>query len=47
MPQAHAAEGASGDIRVVIRHIVQGRDKPLDAKVIDATLVRHEGGDED
>jgi hypothetical protein len=47
VPQAHAAEGASGDIRVVIRHIVQGRDKPLDAKVIDATLVRHEGGDED
>ncbi len=32
---------------VTIRHIVQGRDKPLDAKVIDATLVRHEGGDED
>ena len=46
-PQAHTGENGEGNIRVVIRHIVDGRDEPLDAKVIDATPVRHEDGDED
>ena len=46
VPQAPAAEGTSGDIRVTIRHIVQGGDSAPDAKVIDATPVRHENGDE-
>ena len=45
VPQAPAAEGTSGDIRVTIRHIVQGGDKPLEAKTIDATPVQHEDGD--
>ena len=43
-PQAHTGENGEGDIRVVIRHIVEGRDQPLngvprvlDAKTIDAT----------
>ena len=44
--QAHTAENGEGSIRVVVRHIVTGRDKPLDGRVIDATPVRHEGGDE-
>jgi hypothetical protein len=46
-PQAHTAENGEGAIKVVIRHIVGGRDVPLDAKTIEATPVRHEGGDED
>ena len=46
-PQAPTGQDGEGSIRVVIRHIVTGRDKPLEAKVIDATPVRHEGGDED
>jgi hypothetical protein len=35
---------ATSDIRVTIRHIVEGRDAPrvIDAKTIDATSVRHE-----
>jgi hypothetical protein len=45
-PQAHTAENGESAIKVVIRHIVGGRDVALDAKVIDATPVRHEGGDE-
>jgi hypothetical protein len=44
--QAHTGENGEGNIRVVIRHIVTGREKPLEAKVIDAMPVRHEGGDE-
>jgi hypothetical protein len=46
-PQAHTAENGEGPIRVVVRHIVRGRDKPLEAKVIDATPLSHEGGDKD
>ena len=46
-PQAHTGESGEGNIRVVIRHIVCGRDVPLEAKVIDATPTRHEGGDKD
>ena len=45
-PQAHVRENGQGNIRVVIRHIVEGRDVALDAKTIDATPVRHEDGDE-
>jgi hypothetical protein len=44
--QARTAENGEGAIKVVVRHIVGGRDVALDAKVIDATPVRHEGGDE-
>ena len=40
-------ESGEGNIRVVIRHIVGGRDVPLEAKVINATPVRYEGGDKD
>ena len=47
VPQTHTGEDGEGDIRVTIRHIVQGRDKPLEAKVIDATSVQHEGGGKD
>ena len=39
VPQTHTGED---DIRITIRHIVEGRDKALDAKTIDATSVRHE-----
>jgi len=46
-PQAPAGEDGEGDIRVTIRHFVVGGDKALEAKVIDATPVRHEGGGED
>jgi len=46
VPQAHTGEDGEGDIRVTIRHIVQGGDSAPDAKVIDATPVRHENGDE-
>ena len=46
-PQTHTGEDGEGDIRVTIRHIVRGRDKPLEAKTIDATPVRHEGSDKD
>ena len=45
-PQTHTGEDGEGDIRVTIRHIVQGGDSAPDAKVIDATPVRHENGDE-
>jgi len=45
-PQAHTGESGEGNIRVVIRHIEGGRNMPLKAKVIDATPVRHENGDE-
>ena len=45
-PQAHTADNGEGPIRVVVRHIVR-RDKPLEAKMIDATPLRHNGGDED
>jgi hypothetical protein len=44
--QAHVRENDQGNIRVVIRHIVEGRDVALDAKTIDAIPVRHEGGEE-
>jgi hypothetical protein len=47
VPQAHTGENGEGDIRVTIRHIVQGPDKPLEAKTIDAMPVRHEHGDDD
>ena len=47
VPQAHTGEDGEGDIRVTIRHIVQGGDKPLEAKTIDATPVQHEGDEED
>ena len=47
VPQARTGEDGEGDIRVTIRHIVQGGDKPLEPKVIDATPVRHEGSGED
>ena len=47
VPQAHTGENGEGDIRVTIRHIVQGGDKALEAKTIDATPVRHEGSDKD
>ena len=46
-PQTHTGGDGEGDIRVTIRHIVRGRDKPLEAKTIDATPVRHEDGDKD
>ena len=46
-PQTHTGEDGEGDIRVTIRHIVQGPDNALEAKVIDATPVRHEGSGED
>jgi hypothetical protein len=42
--QGHTAD--EGSIRVGVRHIVQGHDQPLDAKVIGATPVRGEGSDE-
>jgi len=45
-PQTHTGVDGEGDIRVTIRHIVQGGDSAPDAKVIDATPVRHENGDE-
>jgi hypothetical protein len=45
--QSHTAENGEGAIKVVIRHIVGGRDVAFDAKVIDATPVRQEGGDEE
>jgi hypothetical protein len=47
VPQTHTGEDGEGDIRVTIRHIVQGRDEALNAKTIDATPVPHEDGDED
>jgi len=36
--QPHTGEDGDGDIRVIVRHIVNGRDviEPLDAKVIEA-----------
>ena len=46
-PQAPAGEDGEGDIRVTIRHIVQGRDSALEAKVTDAVPLRYEGGDKD
>jgi hypothetical protein len=45
-PQSHTGADGEGDIRVLIRHIVGGRDEPLDANMIDATLVQHEGDEE-
>ncbi len=47
VPQAHTGADGEGDIRVTIRHIVQGADKALEATTIDATPVRPQGGDED
>ena len=35
VPQARTGEDGEGDIRVTIRHIVQGRDEALNAKIID------------
>src|SRR6186713_3267529 len=46
VPQTPTGTDGEGEIEVVIRHIVVGRDKPLDAKIIDAVPVRHEDGDE-
>ena len=37
VPQAPAGEDGEGDIKVVIRHIVAGGDKALEAKKIDST----------
>jgi len=37
VPQAHTG---ADEIKVLIRHIVQGRDEPFDANVIDATPSR-------
>ena len=47
VPQTQAGTDGEGEIEVVIRHIVVGRDSALDAKLIDATPVRREGGDKD
>ena len=38
-PQAHTGAGGEGKIRVVIRHIVEGRDAP---RVIDAVPVEED-----
>jgi len=34
-PQAQTGENGEGGIEVIIRHIVEGRDEALDARVID------------
>ena len=49
-PQSHTGSDGEGEIRVIIRHIVDGRDvepRVIDAKSIEATSVQHEGGDKD
>jgi len=43
-PQSHTGEDGERDIRITVRHIAEGRDRALYAKVIDATPVRHEIG---
>ena len=43
-PQTRTGEDGERNIRITIRHIAEGRDKALDAKVIDATPMRHEIG---
>ena len=40
----HAGASGQGDIKVVIRHIVDGRDVPDEAKTIDLVPVPIEGG---
>ena len=45
VPQTHTADG-EGNIRVVIRHILAGRDEPLETKVIEATPVQDVGGND-
>src|SRR5262245_15848377 len=43
-PQAHTGANGEDNIRVVIRHIVDGRDVPAEAKMIDLVPVAVEGG---
>jgi hypothetical protein len=44
--QTHTAEDDEGKVTVIIRHLVESRDEARDAKMIDASPVRHGGGRE-
>ena len=43
-PQTHTGENGDGNIRVIIRHMVDGREQePLTPRVIDAVPIEEDG----